>query len=165
MIPQIMHCPSWKRPGACSRSISISLSGGLSKRVVMAAARIQQTTNKQMQLSPDGAVVRAFSRAVNSYDANAVVQMQAVEFCCDRLSSVIDSVPSGDVLEIGCGTGMLSERLAQMRPVSAITFTDPAEAMLQICEKRLLTLNRQRHAGASLAFECVAAEDLVMSAR
>ncbi|OJW47212.1 MAG: hypothetical protein BGO67_02840 [Alphaproteobacteria bacterium 41-28] len=56
-------------------------------------------------------VVQAFSRAKDSYDQYALVQ----NFVAQRLAANIlrkEGTSLGTILEVGCGTGMLSHRLA-----------------------------------------------------
>lgn len=71
---------------------------------------------------------RSFERAANSYDKAAVLQREIG----DRLSSRLDYVkldPS-TVLDLGCGTGYLSEKLMQRYSKAQIVATDIALSML-----------------------------------
>lgn len=85
-------------------------------------------------------IQRRFNRsaAESLYDRNARVQLVMAEW----LASTIDRAPDRlDILEIGCGTGVLTELLAQQFPRSSITALDIAPAMLEAAEQRLLTSN------------------------
>jgi malonyl-CoA O-methyltransferase len=110
-------------------------------------------------------VSRKFSQAAESYDANALVQRRAVELCQDRLLRILDTVPRGEVLEIGCGTGLLSERLLQILPDASVTLTDPSIAMLNFCRRRLTSVCPKGQLRPPLSFECLTAEDLCSSER
>lgn len=53
------------------------------------------------------------------------------------VSSLIDQQPIHQVLELGCGTGLILEELARRRPDAAITGVDLTPEMLEIAEQRL----------------------------
>jgi SAM-dependent methyltransferase len=53
------------------------------------------------------------------------------------VQSILRDGDFGNVLEIGCGTGLILEELAKQRPKAAITGMDLTEAMLAIARKRL----------------------------
>lgn len=64
-------------------------------------------------------VARHFNRAVGTYDANAPVQLAVAR----RLAGLIGSRPLGDVVEAGCGTGLLTRLLP---PCKSLTLWDLA---------------------------------------
>ena len=53
------------------------------------------------------------------------------------VQSILSDGDFTNVLEIGCGTGLILEELAKQRPRAAITGMDLTEAMLAIARKRL----------------------------
>lgn len=64
-----------------------------------------------------------FGSAAESYDDTAVVQSEVV----DRLIALLPPTSSPErVLEIGCGTGLLSSRLVQKFPHATFVFNDIA---------------------------------------
>jgi malonyl-CoA O-methyltransferase len=74
------------------------------------------------------AIVRAFDRA-EDYDARAYIQRGAAR----RLAEHIALLPlpaQPRILEIGCGTGFLSEELAKAFPDSQLILSDLSEAMV-----------------------------------
>lgn len=74
------------------------------------------------------AIARAFDRAEH-YDAHAYIQRGAAQ----RLAEHIALLPlpaKPRILEIGCGTGFLSEELAKAFPDSQLILSDLSEAMV-----------------------------------
>lgn len=58
-----------------------------------------------------------------------------------RLSGLIEkyagSLPKGPVLEIGCGTGHLTEELVRLFPSTHLEITDLSPRMVSICQERV----------------------------
>ncbi|MGA1602977.1 MAG: methyltransferase domain-containing protein, partial [Prochlorothrix sp.] len=59
------------------------------------------------------------------------------------VASGFDPIP-GPVLEVGCGTGFLSEKLVQCFPQSEVVLSDLAEPMLAFCRSQLAPLLADR---------------------
>ncbi|WP_375408746.1 methyltransferase domain-containing protein [uncultured Methylobacterium sp.] len=81
------------------------------------------------------AVASAFDRA-EGYEAAAATQA----IVADRLAATIlrqDLPPVPRVLEIGCGTGLLTRRLREAFPASPLLVTDLAPAMVARCRARM----------------------------
>ena len=81
-------------------------------------------------------VAARFDSAAATYDNHSTVQRHAAA----RLASLIATAslpPRPRVLEIGCGTGHLTERLACHLPGAHILATDIAPAMVAACRQRL----------------------------
>jgi ubiquinone/menaquinone biosynthesis C-methylase UbiE len=57
----------------------------------------------------------------------------------ELMTRLLESMPAapGRVLELGCGTGNLSARLARLAPAASFTFVDAAPEMLEITRARL----------------------------
>ncbi|OQC19674.1 MAG: Malonyl-(acyl-carrier protein) O-methyltransferase [Planctomycetes bacterium ADurb.Bin069] len=83
---------------------------------------------------PDPAVVsRNFSRAAGAYDAHAVHQRRIAA----RLSALLpDRLAPAAVLELGCGTGILTALLRERFPAASITAIDIAPGMIAHCRAR-----------------------------
>lgn len=80
------------------------------------------------------AVAGRFNRSATFYDAHCHVQRRMA----DRLIKRLDGLPvPRRILELGCGTGYLTEMLAGRFPVSAIRAVDFAENMVERARRRL----------------------------
>ncbi|AJY74717.1 malonyl-ACP O-methyltransferase [Paenibacillus beijingensis] len=89
-------------------------------------------------------ILRRFNRsAAGSYDTHALVQRSMA----DRLVHLLAArpVPAGGaarepaVLEIGCGTGILTEKLLRHLPCASLTAIDLAPAMIEAAKQRVVT--------------------------
>ncbi len=78
------------------------------------------------QLDP-GAVRRAFDRAAGSYDDAAGLQREVADELLERLATV--RVTPGRILDLGCGTGYPTHRLAKMYRSAEVIGIDFAPAM------------------------------------
>lgn len=81
-------------------------------------------------------IAARFAAAAPSYDAHSVAQRHAAQKLAERLVTLA-LPPRPRVLEIGCGTGHLTELLAQHLPGARILATDIAPAMVHACRARL----------------------------
>lgn len=70
--------------------------------------------------------IRAFSKASSSYDQHAHIQRE----CACELISRLDDIQPARVLDIGCGTGLLTRMLAVRFPSAKITACDPSRNMI-----------------------------------
>ena len=74
-----------------------------------------------------------FHRAAATYDANATVQAQVA----DRLvAQVPEGVSACRILDLGCGTGVVTAAAQRRWPQAAITAVDCAPAMLVATQRR-----------------------------
>lgn len=81
-------------------------------------------------------ITKAFGASAGGYDAAADVQWLVAQ----RVAARIEDRPfsrSPRVLEVGCGTGFLSARLAEAFPQSELVLTDIAGSMLERCRTRV----------------------------
>lgn len=76
-------------------------------------------------------VARAFSRAAPRYDELATAQQRIGEGLWQMLP---ESTPS--VLDVGCGTGYWTQRLAERYPTARVIGVDIAPGMLEQAQKR-----------------------------
>lgn len=87
--------------------------------------------NQTVQRLDKAAIAGRFGRAAATYHQQAQLQADSA----DRLLHQISSLPiSGTILEIGCGTGFLTQGLVCHYPHQPIYVTDLAADMLQFCQ-------------------------------
>jgi malonyl-ACP O-methyltransferase BioC len=76
-----------------------------------------------MVISDPDKVSRKFGKAAMSYDTHAIAQYSAAMKLADRLMAILPVI-GGDVLEIGCGTGLFTHEYAPKVKARSITFVD-----------------------------------------
>lgn len=81
-------------------------------------------------------VVQRFNAAARTYDAHSAAQRHAARRLAERLVT-LGLPPRARILEIGCGTGHLTELLLLHLPGAAILASDIAPAMVTACRARL----------------------------
>jgi malonyl-CoA O-methyltransferase len=77
-----------------------------------------------------------FAAGARLYDQAGDLQWRVAEILSERITAGMTRMPPR-LLEIGCGTGFLSARLADNFPGAALTLSDIAPAMLERCRARL----------------------------
>ncbi len=80
-------------------------------------------------------VEKNFSRNPDYYHQHAETQQHVA----NKLAEMIQQNPTGNVqkiLEIGCGTGFLTEKLFSIFPNADFTITDISKSMLKFCEQQ-----------------------------
>lgn len=85
-----------------------------------------------------GAVRRSFAAAFDTYDEHADLQNSAGE---TLLQLYAGKSVSGQVLDLGCGTGFLTKRLAHHNTIAGLTAVDIAFAMVQAARSRVVAPN------------------------
>jgi malonyl-CoA O-methyltransferase len=78
----------------------------------------------------------SFEAQADLYDSAADLQWLVAERLSERILAHVGKFPRR-ILEIGCGTGFLSVRLAEAFPDAHLTLTDIAPTMLARCRARL----------------------------
>lgn len=111
--------------------------------------------------SPDRhLILNNFSRAAGRYDEFAIHHRRiAVE-----LIEMIKHSRPGSVLELGCGTGILSKMLNGLFPCASKVFTDGASGMVKVCRTKVPPSFLVRHTIWNFEeSECTRLYDLVVS--
>ena len=101
------------------------------------------------------AIAARFARAADRYDDHADVQRHAASTLAARIAA-LHLPPRPRILEIGCGTGLLTAALAARIPVADWTITDVAPDMIAATQ-RAVTDGRIRMSGA-VRYACMDGE-------
>ncbi len=95
-------------------------------------------------------IAATFAAAAPNYDTHAVVQRHAAQQLAERAKAQWPLLqppsqaptPAPQVLEIGCGTGNLTEPLWHAYPHAELLVTDVAPPMVQACSQRMAALEQ-----------------------
>jgi malonyl-CoA O-methyltransferase len=87
-----------------------------------------------------------FTASAPFYDHYAVLQQQAAKSLVTRLEALKGQIPTGPLLEVGCGTGAVSLALASMLPHRRLTLIDLAPGMIAYNRSALAPLLASRPA-------------------
>lgn len=79
----------------------------------------------------------AFDQAADLYEIHGVLQRKAALELMGRLPQWLEGLPEGDAIELGCGTGLLSEFLAKKLSPRNLQITDLSGEMLQSCQSKV----------------------------
>ncbi len=84
-------------------------------------------------------VKEAFSKKADAYDSHAGLQAYAAELCADMLAKLegTSALAEGDLLEIGCGTGLFTGKLIKLFPERKIICSDISKEMIAACKLRI----------------------------
>ncbi|MDR8392326.1 methyltransferase domain-containing protein [Aliifodinibius sp. S!AR15-10] len=74
-----------------------------------------------------------FSQAASYYDEHAEVQRGIADRLIASLRPWIDILPEGPILEVGCGTGFVTQGLIELLPDRELEITDISPEMLETC--------------------------------
>jgi len=81
-------------------------------------------------------IANSFGKASTTYETDAPVQKWTAMFLRDYINQ-LDIEDDGDCLEIGCGTGFLTQELLDILPNCNWLVTDLSGDMLQQCKSRV----------------------------
>ena len=79
----------------------------------------------------------AISGVASRYEDFAAIPKLAAEKMTASLEPWLDLVPSGPILEVGCGTGLVTERLLPLFPGREIIVSDISPEMVEICKNKI----------------------------
>jgi malonyl-CoA O-methyltransferase len=113
-----------------------------------------------MSLDDREGIARGFSSGRDDYLRHACGQSVAA----DRLMTLLDGIASQRIADLGCGPGLLTERLVRAFPDAEIHGIDLSEGMIREARKRLGGAKNVSFAEGDIAtFESSAPFDLVAS--
>lgn len=95
-------------------------------------------TEDQLKLttSTKQEIRQQFGKAVSSYDKNADLQRQIADRLIASLEPWKAIIPEGPIIELGCGTGFVTEGLAKLYSDRQIEVTDLSENMVECCRQK-----------------------------
>jgi malonyl-CoA O-methyltransferase len=109
-------------------------------------------------LLPDSSkqsIAQTFGQASHHYHTHAQLQKDcAIEFL-SQLDQQLDQLPPGSILEVGCGTGFITQGLIQRFPERSLDITDLSAEMVAYCQQ---TVKSRHH--AALTFKQMDGEQL-----
>lgn len=82
-------------------------------------------------------IVEKFNSAATTYDGYAKMQQVATGFLLTHIQNSLEHRAEGAILEIGCGTGAMSVRLAEMWPGCSLFCSDISPEMVAVCQQKL----------------------------
>lgn len=82
-------------------------------------------------------IIQSFNRGAKSYNTTANLQSYVASTLANRLTEV----SAKSILEIGCGTGLLSQHLISLFPHASLLLTDIAHNMVKTCNERFSHLS------------------------
>lgn len=89
-------------------------------------------------------IADAFGQAAAAYHAQATLQRQGAAQLLSLAAPWLTQLPPGPILEIGCGTGFITQHLVQQLEGRSLEITDISTAMLEFCQAHLQISPSQR---------------------
>jgi len=81
----------------------------------------------------------SFNRRADTYDNYAIIQKEVAGRIFDRLSGI--KINPKSILDLGCGTGSLTQKISALYPDAKIVPLDFSEEMLRICRSKVSKVN------------------------
>jgi len=81
----------------------------------------------------------SFNRRADTYDNYAIIQKEVAGRIFDRLSGI--KIKPKSILDLGCGTGSLTQKISALYPDAKIVPLDFSEEMLRICRSKVSKVN------------------------
>lgn len=82
-------------------------------------------------------VAKEFGKSVSKYHKEAIIQKKVAEGLIASVRPWKEIIPTGPILEVGCGTGFLSEHIVNEFPDRLIEITDASQDMVDFTRSRL----------------------------
>jgi 2-polyprenyl-3-methyl-5-hydroxy-6-metoxy-1,4-benzoquinol methylase len=86
---------------------------------------------------PRSSQVDAYEKNATAYDAINDGRQRTMRKKARAVATALSQDFAGTILEVGCGTGLFTEHIAQLLPNAIITATDAFPAMLDLARPRL----------------------------
>ncbi len=101
---------------------------------------------------PKQEITRRFSESVQEYDQFARIQKETAERLAKALSPWQFSIPEGPILEVGAGTGLLTQHIAKMYSNREVIVTDISEEMLKLNRKKMSDYSHLQYENLDVEF-------------
>jgi malonyl-ACP O-methyltransferase BioC len=121
---------------------------------------------RELYLTDKALVAQRFCRSVDTYEDAAVVQRVMSAELVWRLERVVGESWIGRVLELGCGTGLLTRQLVERFRVAELTINDLAAELVEIAAHKVRSCSDvrvQRCVGDMELVSLPGCQDLVVS--
>ena len=89
-------------------------------------------------------IAHNFSKGVINYLSHSQVQKQCAEKLLKLSQNYAESIPNGSILEIGCGTGFVTQGLIKQFPNHFLDIIDISPEMLKYCANNLQIPEQQK---------------------
>lgn len=90
-------------------------------------------------------VADRFGQAAATYQTQASLQRHSANHLLDIIATYQPCVPSGAIIEVGCGTGFITQGLIQAFPQHRLEITDLSTGMLDFCRAYVSIPHCQQH--------------------
>lgn len=104
------------------------------------SSRPEEDPKEDLKADPDAyraRICRAFSGSADSYARHARIQAESAQRLVELIEEQAEQI-RGPVLELGCGTGLVSRPLARLFTGRELHFTDLSPDMLERCRRTVL---------------------------
>lgn len=95
--------------------------------------------------SCQASVADRFGQAAATYQAQASLQRHSANYLLEIIAAYQSYVPSGSIIEVGCGTGFITQGLFQAFPQHRLDITDLSTGMLNFCHSSVSVPDSQQH--------------------
>ncbi|WNZ25316.1 methyltransferase domain-containing protein [Leptolyngbya sp. NK1-12] len=102
-------------------------------------------------------IAKSFGRAAISYHVYAGLQQNCAQHLLNLITTYQAKLPEGKILEIGCGTGFITQGLLQCFPRRLLEITDLSSEMIEFCQSQLIIPDPQK---SFVSFQSIDAENL-----
>ncbi|MEQ9310430.1 MAG: methyltransferase [Balneolaceae bacterium] len=89
-------------------------------------------------------IADSFSKSVDNYHKKAEIQKKVAEGLKASILPWKEIIPAGPILEVGCGTGFLSELISEEFPEREFVITDASSEMVSFTKKRIGESDKNR---------------------
>lgn len=98
-----------------------------------------------LQSNYRGSAADRFSQAAATYQTQATLQRHSANHLLNIIAAYQPCVPSGSIIEVGCGTGFITQGLIQLFPQHRLEITDLSTGMLDFCRNQVSISHSQQH--------------------